>query len=190
MSCSSCSCRRLCSSSSSSSLPLDLRLMSAPASIKPQYRESFVYQFDRSLKISMLESTGQFDLLNKQRSIFLQTQKTFSKITLNKTHPHSLPYGYQASYKINKKLNCMWVSNQATVLDRKAVNQCNRKKELRLLALETWGLTATVTVSIVENRKSRLHLYFYLDPKNWIWINTSNGKLNYINLLNGHSYLE
>lgn len=73
MSCSSCSCRRLCSSSSSSSLPLDLRLMSAPASIKPQYRE---------LCVSVL---SQFDLLNKQKSIFLQIQKAYSKLALHKT---------------------------------------------------------------------------------------------------------
>lgn len=52
----------------------------------------------------LVQSTGQFDLLYKQSSILLQTQKTFSKLTLNKTHSDSLPYGYQASYNI-KKLN-------------------------------------------------------------------------------------
>ena len=152
MSCSSCSCRRLCSSSSSSSLPLDLRLMSAPASTKPQHREHFVYQFNRSLKISMrVQNTRQFDLLNKQSSIFLQTQKTFSKFCLNKTHSDSLPYGYQPAYKISKKLNCTSVPNQATVLDTTARNQCNRKEELKLLVLEAWGLMAPVTVPVAEN---------------------------------------
>lgn len=137
--------------------------MSAPASIKSQYRESFVYQFNCSLKISMLvQSTGQFDLLYKQSSILLQTQKTFSKLTLNKTHSDSLPYGYQASYNI-KKLNRTWVPNQETVLDTKDMNQCNRKKELRLLVLEPWGFMAPVTVSVSGNIKSDLHLYFYLD---------------------------
>lgn len=106
MSCSSCSCRRLCSSSSSSSLPLDLRLMSAPASTKPQHRESFVHQFNRSSKISMLvQSTGQFDLLNKQSSIFSPSQKTFLKFLFNKTHLGSLPNGYQACYKLNRDLS-------------------------------------------------------------------------------------
>lgn len=38
------------------------------------------------------------------------------------------------------------------------MNPCNRKKELRLLVLETWGLMASVTVPVAENMKSDLHL--------------------------------
>lgn len=188
MSCSSCSCRRRCSSSSSSSLPLDLRLMSAPASIKPQHRQNLVYQRNRSFKVSMLlQSPGQFDLLNKQSSIFWQIQKTFSKLTLNETLLDSLPYGYQASYKINKTFKCTWVPNQASPGYRSHVTE---KKQLRSLFLETRGITAPLTVPVAQNIKSNLHLYFYLDSEKQIWINISNGKLNYINLLNGHSYLE
>lgn len=74
MSCSSCSCRRLCSSSSSSSLPLDLRLMSDPASTKPQYRElcvSILLQLEISVLVQCIHH---FDLLNKQSNVFLQTQ--------------------------------------------------------------------------------------------------------------------
>lgn len=56
--------------------------------------------------------------------------------------------------------------------------------------LETWDLMAPVTVSEAENIKSNLHLNFYLDSEKQIRSNISNGKLNYVNILNGHSHLE
>lgn len=67
------------------------------------------------------------------------------------------------------------------------MNQHKRKKGLRLLVLETGALMAPGTVPVAENMKPDLHLYFDLDSEKQIWINISNGKLNYINLLEGHS---
>lgn len=175
MSCSSCSCRRLCSSSSSSSLPLDLRLMSAPASTKPQHRESFVHQFNCSSKISMLaHRTGQFDLLNKQSSISSQSQKTFSKFLLNKTHLDSLPYGYQACYKLNKILNYTQAPNQAMVLDTKVMIDPNVERSSRCWFWKhgfnnssNWSQLKTKSLiyiySFIETQRSKSELPFQME---------------------------